>query len=91
MVWPCFAGDWSGRRDALDRALGHIAGEWSEAIEPAFADAIGERVDQAGDIGLRFFDQRRNGLLWHQRLGERCSEAHQFDAEARIDRFDLVA
>ena len=21
MVWPCFAGDWRGRRDALDRAL----------------------------------------------------------------------
>ena len=91
--WAGHASPVIGRRGAtpLDRAFRHVAGDRSEAIEPAFADAIGERVDQAGDIGLRLLDQRGNRLLWRQRLGERGGKAHDLDAEARIDRFDLVA
>ena len=41
------------------RAFRHVARDRSEAIEPLFADAIGERVDQVGDIGLRLLRSAR--------------------------------
>ena len=91
MVRPCLAGRRRQRRDPLDGAFRHVAGHRGDAIELLLADAIGERVDQAGDVGLRFLRQRGDRLLRRQRLGERGGKGHDLDAEAGIDGFDLVA
>src|ERR1700731_3080218 len=50
-----------------------------------------ERVDETRDVRLRFLGQRGDRLFRRKRLGERGGKAHDLDAEARIDRFDLVA
>ncbi len=91
MVRPRLAGIGSRRRDATHRAFRHVAGDRSETIEMLFANSIGERVDETGDVRLRFLGKRGDRLFRRKRLGERGGKAHDLDAEARIDRFDLVA
>jgi hypothetical protein len=91
LIRPCRAGAWRDRINTHHRTFRHVAGNRRETIKPLVADAIGQRVDQAGNVGLRFFRQRRNHLPWRQRLGERRGEPHDLDAKARIDRFDFVA
>src|ERR1700724_919828 len=91
MVRPCLTRVGSRRRDATHRAFRHVAGDRSETIEMLFADSIGERVDETGDVRLRFLGKRRDRLFRRKRLGERGGKAHDLDAEARIDGFKLVA
>ena len=62
-----------------------------DAIEISFADAIGEKIDQARHIRLDLFEQARGDLLRRKRLNDDGRERHQLDAETGIDGFDLVA
>ena len=64
---------------------------WCRAIELLFADAIGEKIDQARDVGLGFLDQARGRLFRRQRFRHGRRECHDLDAEAGIDGLDLVA
>jgi len=62
-IWPRLAGLWRGWRDLLNRAFWHVARDRTKAIEPLFPDSIGERIDEAGDIRLRYFGQRGDHLF----------------------------
>jgi hypothetical protein len=74
----------------LNRTLRHIARHRRDPIELLLADAVGQEIDQARDVRLRFLDQIGDGLLRRQRLGHGGGERHHLDAEARLDGFDLV-
>ena len=68
-----------------------VARQRSEAIEPLLANAIGQCVDQVGDICLGGVSKARNDLFRRERLGQRRGESHDLDAKAGIDGLDLVA
>ena len=59
MAGPFRAGLRRQRRDVADRALGNVARDGRGAIEILLADAVGEEIDEAGDIRLRLLDQAR--------------------------------
>ena len=67
----------------------HIAVNGREAVDRLRADAIGQNVDQTGQI--RCLGRKRAGLARGQGLGNGCGERHDLDAEARRDGGDLVA
>ena len=48
-----------------------------------FADSIGELIDEARNIRIRFLSQRGDYLFRRQRHGERRGQAHDLDAEPR--------
>ena len=69
--------------------FGHIAVNGREAVDRLRADAIGQNVDQTGQI--RRLGRKRAGLARGQWLGDGCGKRHDLDAEARRDGGDLVA
>jgi hypothetical protein len=62
-ISPGLAGVRPYRRDFLNRTFRHVAFDPREAIEMLLANSVGERVDEAGDIRLRFCDERRDRLI----------------------------
>ena len=59
-----------------DRALRHVACDRRDAIELRLADAVGENVDQPGDVRAPAASIRlRRRLLRQQRLGHGRGEA----------------
>jgi hypothetical protein len=78
---PFRAGLRCERGDVSHCALRNVACHRSRAIEVLFADPVGEKVDQPGDVGLRLVDEAGRRLLRRQRLGHGRCEGHDLDAE----------
>jgi hypothetical protein len=65
-------------------ALGHVALDGRKPIELREPDAVGERVDQPGDVGFQRFGQAGRGRPISQRLGDRSGQRHELDPESGI-------
>lgn len=87
---PGFAGVRRHGRNSAHRALGRLGGDWRSSVEAALTDAVDEGVDEIGDVRRSVIDHCGQGLLFCERLGQCRGEAEGFDAEAGLDRLDLV-
>ncbi len=88
---PALLGWRCQRRDPSGGAFGDVALDCGHAIELLEPDAVGQRVDKAGDVRFRRFGQAVRGRAVTQRLGERSRQRHQLDAEPGVYVLDLVA
>lgn len=77
--------------DALDRPLRHVARARRRPVDRLRAKAVGEEVDQIGDVRRGLLDEGTDRLSANQRLGDGRGQPHHFDAEARVDGLDPIA